>query len=686
MTGNLNLLINFVEKFLGMVKFGNDQIAPILRYGDLVQGAVTIKRVYYVEGLKHNLFFVGQFYDADLEVAFRKSTCFFRDLQGNDLLTEGILHQTSVARTPEQNGVVKRRNRTLVEAARIILSAAKVPLFFWAEAIATACFTQNQMEKILTKCRRKVMNVSSWGILLIEAYAKNDQVADDEFINIFCTPVQDQGETSSRHSKSLEILQSVRTRRQLESDAEMYMFTHIVSRTEPKNIKEAIADSAWIESMQEELHQFDRLDNTVIRNKSHLVAKGYAQKEGVDFEESFTPVARLETVRTRRQLESDVEMCMFALTVSRTEPKNIKEAMADSAWIESMQEELHQFDRLDVWELVDRPLCTNVINLKWLWKNKRDEENTIIRNKSRLMAKGYVPKKGSRAYRVFNKRTRVIMESIHVNFDELPKMASAHNSSDPAPSCQKMASAHNSSDPAPTCQKMASIQISSDPAPECQTMALEHGSLSPGRNCQENVSHRVKTDTTSNELDLLFSPMFDELLNGSTKVVSKSSAVSTADAPNQRQQPTTLLNNHTTPVPTCQTPSIAPTIISSENINQAELHAENDEVADDEFINIFSAPVQDKGETSSRHVDSSNMHTFYQRYPSEQRWTKDHPLEQVIGNPSQSVRTRRQLESDGEMCMFALTVSRTEPKNIKEAMADSAWIESMQEELHQFDR
>nr|GEZ74001.1 Gag-Pol polyprotein [Tanacetum cinerariifolium] len=114
-------------------------------------------------------------------------------------------------------------------------------------------------------------------------------------------------------------------------------------------------------------------------------------------------------------------------------------------------------------------------------------------------------------------------------------------------------------------------------------------------------------------------------------------------------------------------------------MKEKEPHAENDEVADDEFINIFSTPVQDKGETSSRHVDSSNMHTFYQRYPSEKRWTKDHPLEQVIGNPSQSVRTRRQLESDAKMCMLALTVSRTEPKNIKEAMADSAWIESMQE-------
>nr|GFC91744.1 hypothetical protein [Tanacetum cinerariifolium] len=164
------------------------------------------------------------------------------------------------------------------------------------------------------------------------------------------------------------------------------------------------------------------------------------------------------------------------------------------------------------------------------------------------------------------------MESIHVNFDEMPQMASAHNSSDPAPSCQKM----------------ASVQISSDPAPECQTMALEHDSLSPGRKCQENVSHRDKTDTTSNELDLLFSPMFDELLNGSSKVMFKSSAVSAADAPHQRQHLTTPLNNHTTPAPTCQNPHITSIVISSENITQAEPHAENDEVADDEFINIFS--------------------------------------------------------------------------------------------------
>nr|GFA41044.1 hypothetical protein [Tanacetum cinerariifolium] len=147
-------------------------------------------------------------------------------------------------------------------------------------------------------------------------------------------------------------------------------------------------------------------------------------------------------------------------------------------------------------------------------------------------------------------------------------------------------------------------------------MALEHGSLSPSTKCQDNVTQADRTITTSNEMDLLFSLMFDELLNGSSKVMSNSSAVTTADAPNQ------------------------------------QVVEEYAQVENDEFINIFYTPVQYQGETSSRHVDSSNMHTFYQHHPSEHRWTKDYPLEQVIGNPSQSVRTRRQLESDGEMCMF----------------------------------
>ncbi|GJX20656.1 retrovirus-related pol polyprotein from transposon TNT 1-94 [Tanacetum coccineum] len=257
----------------------------------------------------------------------------------------------------------------------------------------------------------------------------------------------------------------------------------------------------------------------------------------------------------------------------------------------------------------------------------------------------------------------MIVETIHVNFDELTQMASDH--------------------------------VSSDPDPQCSTTVLEQDNLSPDLQSQENIPQVAETVTTSNELELLYSLMFSELLNGTSPVVSKSSAVHAADNPDKRQQHNTTHTSTTTDVAdlpplniqsTHQTPTQVPTVTAPENIIQAETNIKNAQFDEDEFINIFSTPVQEQGETSSRHVDSSNMHTFYQHHPSAQRWTKDHPLEQVIGNPSQSVRTRRQLETDGEMCMFALTVSRTEPKNIKEAMADSAWIESMQEELYQFDR
>ncbi|GKC55514.1 retrovirus-related pol polyprotein from transposon TNT 1-94 [Tanacetum coccineum] len=85
---------------------------------------------------------------------------------------------------------------------------------------------------------------------------------------------------------------------------------------------------------------------------------------------------------------------MYALTVSTIEPKNIKEAISDHSWIESMQDEMHQFERLDVYVLVPIPDGKNIIAVKWLWKNKSDAENTVIRNKSRLVAKSYKKEKG----------------------------------------------------------------------------------------------------------------------------------------------------------------------------------------------------------------------------------------------------------------------------------------------------
>nr|GEX65337.1 integrase, catalytic region, zinc finger, CCHC-type, peptidase aspartic, catalytic [Tanacetum cinerariifolium] len=180
------------EKFIETVRFGNDHFGAIMGYGDYVTGDGVIFRVCYVEGLGHNLFFVGQFFDSDLEVAFRKHSCYVRDTDGVELikgsrgcnlytisveymmksslicllskasktkswlwhhrlnhLNFGTINDLarkdlSVPRTPQQNDVVKRRNRTLVEAARTMLIFSKALIFLWAEAVATSYYTQNR--------------------------------------------------------------------------------------------------------------------------------------------------------------------------------------------------------------------------------------------------------------------------------------------------------------------------------------------------------------------------------------------------------------------------------------------------------------------------------------------------------------------------------------------------------------
>ncbi|GKB90154.1 integrase, catalytic region, zinc finger, CCHC-type containing protein [Tanacetum coccineum] len=99
-TRDLKLRNIFVEKFMGIVHFGNDHFAKIIDYGDYVHGNITICHVYYIEGLGHNLFSVGKFCDGDLEVAFRSKTCYVRNLDGDDLLTgsrESNLYTLSIS-------------------------------------------------------------------------------------------------------------------------------------------------------------------------------------------------------------------------------------------------------------------------------------------------------------------------------------------------------------------------------------------------------------------------------------------------------------------------------------------------------------------------------------------------------------------------------------------------------------
>nr|GEV47653.1 retrovirus-related Pol polyprotein from transposon TNT 1-94 [Tanacetum cinerariifolium] len=234
MTGNLKLLYNFIEKFLGTVRFGNDQFSPILGYGDLVQGNVTINRVYYVEGLNHNLFLVGQFCNADLEVAFRKSTCFVKDLQGSNPSMN--IPSTSAPST-----------HTNVHAEE----------------------NNNDQAK------------------------EGEQLQDDEFTNPFCVPAREEAESSSHNIEQVHGNPSrpVQTRRQLAIDPEMCMYALTVWELVEKPFGKTVIRLKWLWKNKKDE------DKTVIHNKARLLAKGYAQVEGIDFEESFAPVVRLEAVR-----------------------------------------------------------------------------------------------------------------------------------------------------------------------------------------------------------------------------------------------------------------------------------------------------------------------------------------------------------------------------------------------------
>nr|GEY66192.1 Gag-Pol polyprotein [Tanacetum cinerariifolium] len=321
MTGNLKLLCNFIEKFLGTVRFGNDQFTPILGYGDLVQGNVMINKVYYVEGLNHNLFLVGQCCDADLEVAFRMSTCFVRDIQDYD--NPDPIPQRQDVSSPADEHVPSQQELDLLFGP------------FYDEFFNAGSNPQDKQPSTNIPST----SAPSTHINVHAAEKNNDQaeegehLQDDEFTNPLCVPPQEETESSSHNIGNSNV---------------------------PTFNQPPVSEYGWTKD-----HPLEQ----VSRNPSR-------------------------PVQTRRQLATYPEMCMYALTVSTAKPKNIKEAMADSAWIEAMQEELHQFDRLYVWELVDKPCGKTVIRLKWLWKNKKDEDETVIRNIARLVEKGYAQEEG----------------------------------------------------------------------------------------------------------------------------------------------------------------------------------------------------------------------------------------------------------------------------------------------------
>nr|GEW40406.1 hypothetical protein [Tanacetum cinerariifolium] len=285
-TGNLKLLTNFVEKFLKSTYYihdlkGNDlligsrgtdlysitlQDTPTLNLICLMAKATSSQAWLWHHHLSHLKFdSINMFLKNNIVPKLK----FVKD----HLCSSCIKHQTSVARTPEQNDVVKRQNHTLVEAARTMLSTAKVSLYFWTEAIATICFNQNR-SLVIPRHEKTPYHII------------NGQKPSVKFFHIFgslCYIIRDDHPLAQVIGKPS---QSIRTRRQLETYGEMYVW-ELVDRPLCKNV----INLKWIwKNKRDE-------ENTVICNKACLVAKGYAQKEGINFKESFALVARLEAVR-----------------------------------------------------------------------------------------------------------------------------------------------------------------------------------------------------------------------------------------------------------------------------------------------------------------------------------------------------------------------------------------------------
>nr|GEV85555.1 retrovirus-related Pol polyprotein from transposon TNT 1-94 [Tanacetum cinerariifolium] len=413
-----------------------------------------------------------------------------------------ISHETSVARSPQQNSVVERRNRTLIEAARTMLIYAQASLFLWAEAVATACYTQNRSiirlhhgktpyELLHNKLPDLSFLNSSLGPALNEMTpatislglvpkpssstpyvppSRNewDLLFQPLFDELLTPPLSIDPPAPEVIALIADVIPPVQAESTsspsstiVDQDAPSPSKSQTTLETQspviPQDVEEDIHDIEVahmgndplfgmpipeIEAMQEELNEFERLEvwelvprpnkvmvitlkwiykvkldelGGILKNKARLVARGYRQEEGIDFEESFAPVARLEAIRiflayaahknmvvyqmdvktvflnvsTRLQLYEQALFCYYDAFLTSMEPKMYKDALTQSCWVEAMQEELNEFVRLEVWELVPRTDKVMVITLKWIYKVKLDELGEILKNKARLVAHGY---------------------------------------------------------------------------------------------------------------------------------------------------------------------------------------------------------------------------------------------------------------------------------------------------------
>nr|GEY53975.1 integrase, catalytic region, zinc finger, CCHC-type, peptidase aspartic, catalytic [Tanacetum cinerariifolium] len=413
MTGNLKLLINFVWKFMETVRFGNDHVAAILGFGDLQWGNILIAKVYFVEGLGHNLFSVGQFCDSDLEVAFRRNACFVRNLEGVDLLKGDRstnlytinLHKMAsaspiclMARASSTKSWLWHQRLshlnfdTINDLARNDLVSSLPKFKYHKEHLCPSCEQGKSKRashppKLVPNLRQRLhllhmdlcgpMRIASINgelDLLFEAMY-NDYIGGQPSASVENVPTAQELQVRQTSTTSTAIADTAPT---LTNSSSLATNIPITSQdVDELNPNAMVNGNTFVNPFA--YSSISDAESSSLQNVDPSNMHTFYQPYPYEFQwTKYHPLEQVirepsRPVMTRNQLRSDGDMCMYALIVSTLEPKNVKEAMTDPAWIESMQEELLQFKRMD---------------------NKHDEEQTVIKNKSRLVVRGYRQEEG----------------------------------------------------------------------------------------------------------------------------------------------------------------------------------------------------------------------------------------------------------------------------------------------------
>ncbi|GJT07025.1 retrovirus-related pol polyprotein from transposon TNT 1-94 [Tanacetum coccineum] len=257
-----------------------------------------------------------------------------------------ITHQTSVARTPQQNGVVERRNWNLIEAARTML--------IWAEAINTACYTQNRS---LIRLR---YNKTPYELM-------QDKILDLSFFHIFgslCYPANDNEDPSKFDAK-----------------ADIGIF---VGYAPAKKAFRIYNRRTWI------------FIETIHLTFDELIAIASEQFNSGPGLHGMTPATSIQEVAAPRAkvLADSLVSTSIDKDAPSIKPKNFKQEMTKPSWIDAMQEEIYKFERLKVWDLVSCPDNVFLIKLKWIYKVKTDESSEVLKSKARLVAQGFIQEEG----------------------------------------------------------------------------------------------------------------------------------------------------------------------------------------------------------------------------------------------------------------------------------------------------